>query len=216
MSINKGLPDEPVNVILEDPTDENILYAGGLRGVYLSKDRGKTWAYLGNNLPTAAVADLEIHEGKMDLVVATHGRGIYKINLLPIHAMISKNLPKDMDHLFDIPESKRPAFSSHSGEVLPQTVEKTSISFWLSAAKSITLSLRDKDNKIFWTTTLQGQKGLNEYRWDMIVKKEESNKPYFVHYDQYLEAGNYTLLLSDGTSILDKVFIVKDETPSNK
>jgi len=215
-NISKGLPDEPVNVILEDPTNENILYAGGLRGVYLSTDRGKTWAYLGNNLPAAAVADLEVHEGKMDLVVATHGRGIYKINLRPIHAMISKNLPQDMDHLFDMPESNRPAFSSHSGEVLPQTVEKTSISFWLSAAKSMTLSLKDKDNKVVWTTTLLGQKGLNEYRWDMIVKKEESNKPYFVHYDQYLEAGNYTLLLSDGTSVIDKVFIVKDGTSANK
>jgi photosystem II stability/assembly factor-like uncharacterized protein len=215
-NIAKGLPDEPVNVILEDPTDENILYAGGLRGVFVSADRGKTWAYLGNNLPAAAVADLEIHEGKMDLVVATHGRGIYKINLRPIHAMISKNYPQDKDHLFDIAEIKRPAFSSHSGEVLPQTVEKTSISFWLSADKSITLSLKDKDNKVVWTTTLQGQKGFNEYRWDMIIKKEESNQPYFVHYQQYLEISNYMLVLSDGTENLENVFVVKEGAPQIK
>ncbi len=152
----------------------------------------------------------------MDLVVATHGRGIYKINLRPIHTMISKNLPLDKDHLFDIPEIKRPAFSSHSGEVLPQTVEKTSLSFWLSAAKSMTFSLKDQDNKVVWTTTLQGQKGFNEYLWDMIVKKEESNKPYFVHYDQYLEAGNYTLVVFDGTENLEQVFVVKDGPSSNK
>jgi hypothetical protein len=115
-NIAKGLPDEPVNVILEDPTDENILYAGGLRGVYVSADRGKTWAYLGNNLPAAAVADLEIHEGKMDLVVATHGRGIYKINLRPIHAMISKNYPQDKDHLFDIARKSSDQHLVHTAE----------------------------------------------------------------------------------------------------
>jgi hypothetical protein len=209
-SIAAGLPNEPVNVILEDPTDENILYAGGLRGVYISTNKGKTWAYLGKNIPSAAVADLEIHEGTMDLVVATHGRGIYKINLRPIHAMVSKNLALDKDHMFDIPESQRPWFSSHSGEPIYQTLEKTSIPFWLRNAKPVTFSLKDKDNKVVWTTTVQGQKGFNEYRWDLVVKREKSNLPYFVHYDKFLGIGTYTLTLSDGKTELEQSFIVKD------
>ncbi|MBK9491647.1 MAG: hypothetical protein IPO07_24740 [Haliscomenobacter sp.] len=53
-SIAAGLPDEPVNVILEDPTQENLLYAGGLRGVYVSLDRGNSWSYLGQP-PASAV-----------------------------------------------------------------------------------------------------------------------------------------------------------------
>jgi photosystem II stability/assembly factor-like uncharacterized protein len=212
VSIATGLPNEPINVIIEDPTHENILYAGGLRGVYISTNRGKTWAYLGNKMPSAAVADLEIHEGTMDLVVATHGRGIYKINLRPIHAMITQNLPMDKDYLFKIPESQRPRFSVHNE--LPDDLhfEKTSISFWLSEAKSITLSLKDKDNKNVWTTALQGQKGLNEYRWDLVLKKEigSDNSPYYVHYDKFLESGNYTLILSDGKADLEQIFVVKN------
>ena len=209
-SIATGLPNEPVNVILEDPTDENIIYAGGLRGVYISMNRGKTWAYLGNNMPSAAVADLEIHEGTMDLVVATHGRGIYKINLSPIHAMVSKNLALDKDHLFDIPESQRPEFSVHGGEPLYETLEKTDIPFWLSTAKPVSLSIKDKDNKEIWSTTVQGQKGFNEYRWDLVIKSVKSNLPYFVHYDKFIEAGNYTVVLSDGKTALEGVFVVKD------
>ncbi len=81
--ISTGLPDEPVNVIKEDLTNENILYAGGLRGVYVSLDKGNNWSYLGINMPAVAVADMEIHRASMDLVVGTHGRGIYKINLKP-------------------------------------------------------------------------------------------------------------------------------------
>lgn len=209
-SIATGLPNEPVNVILEDPTNENLLYAGGLRGVYISTNRGKTWAYLGNKMPGAAIADLEIHEGTMDLVAATHGRGIYKINLRPIHAMIAKNLPLNQDHFFDVPESRLPPFSPHSG--LPDYLhfEKTSISFWLSEAKSMTLSLKDKDQKIVWTTPLQGQKGFNEYRWDLIVKREKSDLPYFIRSEKLLEPGHYLLILSDGKTDLEQRFVVKN------
>jgi hypothetical protein len=86
----------------------------------------------------------------------TQARWIYKINLRSIHAMVSKNLALDKNHLFDILESNRPFFSSHSGEPLYQTLEKTGIPFWLNNAKPMTLSLKNKDNKEIWTTTVQG------------------------------------------------------------
>lgn len=215
-SIAAGLPNEPVNVVLEDPRHENILYAGSLRGVYISTNRGKTWAYLGCKMPGAAVADLEIHEASMDLVVATHGRGIYKMNLRPIHAMVSEKLDLDKDHLFDIAESRCPWFSSHSGEPLYETLEKTSFPFWLSKAKPVTLSIQDKTHKVLWTKILEGQKGLSEYRWDLIVESEKSDRPYFVHYDKFLEAGVYTLILSDGKTALERVFVVKEGVSPHK
>jgi hypothetical protein len=152
----------------------------------------------------------------MDLVVATHGRGIYKINLRPIHAMTSKNLALDKDHLFDISESQRPWFSSHSDEPIYQTLEKTSIPFWLSNAKPITFSLKDKDNKVVWITTIQGQKGFNEYRWDLVVKREKSNLPYFVHYDRFLEAGTYKMVLTDGKTELEQPFILNNGISPHK
>ncbi|MBK7653690.1 MAG: hypothetical protein IPJ20_27380, partial [Flammeovirgaceae bacterium] len=61
-TISEGLPDELVNVILEDPTDEDILYVGNIRGVFISTDRGISWSYFGKNMPGAAIADLEINE----------------------------------------------------------------------------------------------------------------------------------------------------------
>ncbi len=82
--LSANLPDEPANVILEDPVNENILYAGLHRGVYLSTNRGESWSYLGLQMPVTSIADLEIHEPSMDLIAATHGRGIYKMNVKPI------------------------------------------------------------------------------------------------------------------------------------
>ncbi len=207
-NINIGLPNEPVNVILEDPTNENILYVGSIRGVYISIDRGNNWSILGHQMPSVAVSDLEIHESTMELVAATHGRGIYKITLHPIQEMVSGQWAAASDYLFSSPESKRPWFNSSEGEPDYRTVEKTPISFWLNKSKLVTLSLRDKDNKEIWKDSIQGHQGYNQYRWDLVIKKQKSDLPYFIHYDKFLTAGNYQLFLLDGKKEIDKPFLV--------
>ena len=83
-SLSANLPNDPANVIIEDPVHENILYAGCYRGVYISVNRGKSWNILGNNMPAVSVADLEIQKRENELVVGTHGRGIYYLNLNPV------------------------------------------------------------------------------------------------------------------------------------
>lgn len=209
-AISSGLPDEPVNVILEDPRNENILYAGSIRGVYITIDRGKSWSYLGNKMPGTAISDLEIHESTMDLIAATHGRGIYKINLIPIHSLVNRKIPLDKDHLFEIAESQLPWFSSAAETPDYRTIEKTDIPFWLGEAKAISLSLRDAENQQIWSTSLQGEKGFNQYRWDLIVSRQNSDLPYFTQYEKYVKAGTYKLILSDGKSELWRTFIIKE------
>jgi len=78
--ISAGIPLGPVNVIREDPINPNILYVGTDIGVYVSKDKGKTWAVLGGNLPTVYAQDLIIHPRDNIIVVATHGRGMWALD----------------------------------------------------------------------------------------------------------------------------------------
>jgi hypothetical protein len=216
-SIAAGLPDEPVNVILEDPSNENILYTGTLRGVFISIDRGKNWSYLGNNMPGAAIADLEIHEPSGDLIAGTHGRGIFKINLNPIHAFVNQKFSSDKDYLFETKEKQLPWFQSASNYPDFRTFEKKDIVFWIKEAKPVILSILNKDNKKIWTINLQGKKGFNQYRWDMIVSRQTSDLPYFTQYEKHLKAGAYKLTLSDGKLELSQPFIaIKNESPYKK
>ncbi len=83
--ISQGVPLGPVNVIREDPVDRNILYLGTDLGVYVSKDRGKTWNVLGGNLPSSYVHDLIIHPRDNIIVIATHGRGMWVMDADPIN-----------------------------------------------------------------------------------------------------------------------------------
>ncbi len=77
-SIAGNLPrDFFVRSIREDPVDPNLLYAGTQRGVFVSFDRGGHWHSLRLNMPATAIYDLEIQPDADDLLVASHGRGIW-------------------------------------------------------------------------------------------------------------------------------------------
>ncbi len=82
--ISGNIPVGPVNVIREDPLDENILYVGTDASVYISTDKGETYSILGD-LPFAYVHDLKIHPRDNMIIIATHGRGIWVLDGDPIN-----------------------------------------------------------------------------------------------------------------------------------
>ena len=69
------------HVIREDPVARNLLYLGTEFGLWISIDGGQNWAqYRGTGFPAVAVRDLVVHPRTSDLVLATHGRGIWIID----------------------------------------------------------------------------------------------------------------------------------------
>ncbi len=80
-SIAAGLPLETVHVLREDPRDSDTLYLGTDLGVYQSSQGGQNWISLRGNLPTASVQDLFIHPVQRELVIGTHGRGVFILDL---------------------------------------------------------------------------------------------------------------------------------------
>jgi hypothetical protein len=83
-SIAANLPCGPVNVIREDPTNAKILYVGTDMGVFVTKDGGARWDVLGGNLPNTFVHDIVIHPRDKMIAIATHGRGIWLMDALPV------------------------------------------------------------------------------------------------------------------------------------
>jgi photosystem II stability/assembly factor-like uncharacterized protein len=73
--IVKGLPDDPVNAVREDPVRKGLLYAATERMVHVSFDDGENWQPLRLNMPATSVRDLVVHGD--DLVAGTHGRGFW-------------------------------------------------------------------------------------------------------------------------------------------
>ena len=78
LAINNNLPKgEVVRSFIEDPENQNMLFAGTETGVWFTMDRGNKWYRLNKNMPTVSVYDLKIHPKERDLIAATHGRGLW-------------------------------------------------------------------------------------------------------------------------------------------
>jgi photosystem II stability/assembly factor-like uncharacterized protein len=101
--IIQGLPYLwTLNVIAEHPRNANLLFIGNEIGVYFSIDRGENWARLKNNLPTVPVDDIVVHPRDNDLVIGTHGRGIWIMDdIAPLEEMSSAVLASAA-HLFSV------------------------------------------------------------------------------------------------------------------
>jgi photosystem II stability/assembly factor-like uncharacterized protein len=75
------LPHSPVNVIREDPVSPNVLYCGTDMGVYVSRDKGRSWQSIQGNLPASvSVNDLFVHPRDLNIVIATYGRGVWVLD----------------------------------------------------------------------------------------------------------------------------------------
>jgi photosystem II stability/assembly factor-like uncharacterized protein len=70
-----------VHVIKEDTVDPQLLFLGTEFGLWISTDRGSHWAqFKGGHIPAVAVRDLAIQPRDNDLVLATHGRGLWIVD----------------------------------------------------------------------------------------------------------------------------------------
>ena len=194
-SIVSNLPDHSVNFIMEDPENEKMLFAGTYRGVYVSTDRGGSWSYLGVGLPDTSIADIVIDANSKDMVIGTHGRGIYKTNLVPFYQSLKR---KKGNALYAPPAVKAPVYRDTHRDVDEASLEKATISFYLQKSEEITLYLTHEGRRI-WEHKIAGKKGLNQFRWDLVVETEDSDNPYFVHYRQYLRKGSYGLTMLSST-----------------
>ncbi len=77
-SIVSNLPrDSYVRMVREDPKRAGLLYAGTETALWYSLDAGAHWDSLQNNLAHAPIYDFVVQPRFDDLVVATHGRGVW-------------------------------------------------------------------------------------------------------------------------------------------
>jgi hypothetical protein len=85
------------HVIKEDVVDPQLLFLGTEFGLWVSVDGGAHWAqFKGGHIPTVAVRDLAVQPRDNDLVLATHGRGIWIVDdITPLRHLTPELLVKD-------------------------------------------------------------------------------------------------------------------------
>ena len=190
--ITGNIPLGPVNVIREDPKNPDVLYVGTDVGAYISVDGGKKWHALTNGLPSTFVQDLVIHPRDDILLAATHGRGVWAMNIRPIQNLTKEVLEKEV-HLFCTEPAKLPRkrWRWWVG------AQNAYIFYFLKNAGSTHLTIEDGEGNVINEIETAGDAGLNVMVWDLKTKESTEDEP------KYAEPGCYTIKLKAGDDIVE-------------
>jgi photosystem II stability/assembly factor-like uncharacterized protein len=172
-SIKGNLPDESVNVIREDPVNEDVLYIGTDVGVFVSLDRGLPWEVLQNGIPVSPAHDLVVHPRDYDLVVGTHGRSIYVMNIKPIQKLTSEVRDKAI-HLFELEDVREyKTWDRDPSAVIREIkIEPLNIHYWMSGDGSVEVTIKDSNDLIVRQLEDKGHRGINVLQWDLEVDRD--------------------------------------------
>jgi photosystem II stability/assembly factor-like uncharacterized protein len=183
-SISSNLPMSSVQVIREHPRAANLLFIGNEVGAFYSGNGGSSWSKLQYNLPTVAVHDIKIHPRENDLIIGTHGRGIFIIDdITPLEKLADADragkfylFPAKPVTLFNynssIPGGLRGAgalgersFSAPNppfGSTLTYYVKDS-----LPKGRTLTLAIFDSTGKRIRDLTVNPKSGMHRATWDL-------------------------------------------------
>lgn len=172
--IGKDLPMEPVNVIKEDPVNENLIYVGTDHGLYVSLDRGKTFSIVDKDLPHVPVHDLVIQTTAKDLVIGTHGRSIYRVSVKELE-QIDNNLIAKPVHVFSI---DNPTYSSRWGNIryvkwYGYTEPEISVPIYVKEGGIAKINIFSKKGTLLYSADKSLEKGLNYIQYDLSLDADK-------------------------------------------
>jgi photosystem II stability/assembly factor-like uncharacterized protein len=168
------------HVITEDTVDPNLLFLGTEFGLWISTDGGQRWGqYKGSNFPAVAVRDIVVHPRESDLVLATHGRGIWIIDdISPLRALKSELMEKDAAVIEGPPAIQY--FQANGGwpegdETFngPSRPTDAFITYYQKRRHifgDLKIEIFDQDGKLLDTVAGGKHRGLNRASWGMRLK----------------------------------------------
>jgi hypothetical protein len=169
------------HVIKEDLQSPNLLFLGTEFGLYVSIDAGERWAqFKGGHLPNVAVRDIAIQPRENDLVLATHGRGIWIVDdITPLRALSADLLAKEFSLVASRPALQR-VRPNDVGAVTGAAVfigdnapDGVAISYYQRSRHlygRLKLEILDSHGKVVADLPASERAGLNRIVWNMLEK----------------------------------------------
>lgn len=205
--IGTDLPHDPVNVIKEDPENEDILYAGTDYGAYISFNRGEQFLKLAEGLPHVPVHDVVIHPREHDLLIATHGRSIYKGNIEMIR---SYDMIKDKSlHVFAIADQKSRQLAGRKRGFYESEGKSISLTVYAKEGGNAQIQILTEDEDVLQTHNMSLKSGFNLVEIDGTIH-EKKVKSLGESYKEPSKASDGKYYLPEG-SYLAKVKLGKAE-----
>jgi photosystem II stability/assembly factor-like uncharacterized protein len=183
-----------ISVVREHPRQPNLLFVGTEQGLWASVNRGRSWQRLkGKNLPTVPVDDVQIHPRDNDLIVGTHGRGVYILDDLGPLVELAARGDRTLDglasggtpELFPVRAAVQYRMYSHKGNTGhkayfgPNPPDGALLTYLLPSKpaekEAVTLTVKDAAGATVREIKGTREAGLNRVNWDL--RREPPVKP---------------------------------------
>jgi hypothetical protein len=168
------------HVIKEDTVSPKVLFLGTEFGLWISVDGGQRWAqYKGTDFPAVPVDDIVVQARESDLVLATHGRGIWIVDdISPLRALTPDLMTKEASLLpgrpsiqyFDVSGGWPEGDESFTGRSRPTDAQITYYQKGRHIFGDLKIEIFGEDGKLVDTVSGSKHRGLNRASWGMHVK----------------------------------------------
>ena len=169
-----------VHVIKEDAVDRDLLFVGTEFGLWISCNRGTEWAqFRPANFPAVAVRDIALQTRDNDLVLATHGRGIWVIDdITPLRHLNTDVLQRDVAFVAARPVQQRitadGGWSEGDAKFTGENPADGAVITYYQRERhlfgTLKLELIGPDGKLLDTIPASKHRGLNRVTWSMRMK----------------------------------------------
>ncbi len=216
------------HVVKQDPVQPGLLYLGTEAGLFLSIDAGAHWAaFKGGDFPPVPVRDLVVQPREQDLVIATHGRGLWIIDdLTPLRALTPEVLGKEVALL---PTRPFQALEMNADGWVDGDLEFTGedrpsgavIAYWQRKRHlfgDLRIEVLDGQGHLLQAISGTKAKGLNRLTWDRLMKPPRVAKgatPNFGSFvgPQVME-GTYAVRLIKNKDVLTEPLVLEADPAS--
>ena len=171
-SISANIPTSPVNALVEDSENENLIFVGTDNGLYVSFNKGESWELMQNGMPNVAVHDLVIQSKAKHLLIGTHGRSIYKTDISSLQK-IDAQVMGDALTVFKVENIKHSKNwgNAWSSWMKPNT-PGLDVHFYTNNGGRFNASIQTANGVEVASTTVESDNGLNILSHDLAFSKK--------------------------------------------
>jgi photosystem II stability/assembly factor-like uncharacterized protein len=176
-AVTTGLPrdDASIRGLAEYPGKPDVLFLGTERALFVTHDGGGRWTRLSANLPTTRYDDIVIQPRTKDLVLGTHGRGIWILDDASPIAEWTPAIASKRAHLFAVPRATLMLYwedvsnMNHYFFTAENPAEGAAFTYHLAqAAQKVRLIVTNPLGKVVREVTGPGEAGvIHRVNWDL-------------------------------------------------
>ncbi len=205
------------HVIRQDAVNPNLLYLGTEFGLWISLDGGAQWAqYKGGDMPSVAVRDVVVHPRDHDLVIATHGRGMWIVDdITPLRNLTPEILASNASFVAGRPHVQKvqTGFGGGwpEGDAMfsgPNPTGDMVITYFQKKRHirgDLKLEIFDESGKLLQTIPGSKRRGLSRATWDMRMpspKVPTAASATFAQVGPQYLPGSYTVKLTKDKDVI--------------